>query len=97
MQLSDRRDGASVVLIVRNGADYVGEAIASVRRSRRQPLEIIVIDGGSSDDTSRIAAREPLVRVLPQQSRGIPGAYNEGSAGPGHCSTSPATLAKAAQ
>lgn len=28
---------------------------------------------------------------------GILGAYNEGSAGPGHCSTSPATLAKAAQ
>lgn len=28
---------------------------------------------------------------------GILGAYNEGTTGPGHCSTSPATLAKAAQ
>jgi glycosyltransferase involved in cell wall biosynthesis len=80
MKLPDRRDGVSVVLIVRNGADYVGEAIASVRRSRRQPLEIIVVDGGSTDHTCHIAAREPLVRVLPQQSRGIPGAYNEGIA-----------------
>jgi glycosyltransferase involved in cell wall biosynthesis len=80
MSVPGHRDGVSVVLIVRNGAKYIGEAIASVLRSRRQPLEILVVDGGSTDDTCRIARREPLVRVLAQQSRGIPGAYNEGIA-----------------
>jgi glycosyltransferase involved in cell wall biosynthesis len=74
------QDAVSVVLIVRNGAQYVGAAIESVRNSRRQPLEIIVVDGGSTDATAAIAARDPLVRVLAQRSKGIPGAYNEGIA-----------------
>lgn len=78
LHLEDRLPGVSVVLIARNGARYIGAALASVRRSRRQPLEVLVIDGGSSDDTARIAAREPLVRVIAQRSKGIPGAYNEG-------------------
>jgi glycosyltransferase involved in cell wall biosynthesis len=73
-------DAVSVVLIVRNGAQYLGAALESVRRSRRQPFEIVVVDGGSTDDTAAIAARDPLVRLLPQRSRGIPGAYNEGIA-----------------
>jgi glycosyltransferase involved in cell wall biosynthesis len=70
--------GVSVVLIVRNGAQYVGDAIRSTRQSQRQPDEIIVVDGGSSDNTLAIATAEPLVRVVLQRSRGIPGAYNEG-------------------
>lgn len=81
MNQPDRgHDDVSVVLIVRNGAEYLGAAIASVLRSRHPPLEILVIDGGSTDDTCRIAAREPRVRVIAQQSRGVPGAYNEGIA-----------------
>lgn len=80
MKGSERQDGVSVVLIVRDGARYIEQAIASVLRSRRAPLEIVVVDGGSSDDTVQRAQREPLVRVVRQASRGIPGAYNEGVA-----------------
>jgi glycosyltransferase involved in cell wall biosynthesis len=72
--------GVSVVLIVRNGALYIREAIRSVMRSQRRPLEIIVVDAGSTDATVAIALEEPLVRVVAQQSRGIPTAYNEGIA-----------------
>lgn len=68
----------SVVLIVRNGAEYIADAIRSVMQSAPPPLEIVVVDGGSSDRTTEIAAREPRVRVIAQRSTGIPGAYNEG-------------------
>jgi len=78
MKDTGRQPGVSVVLIVRDGARYVEQAIASVLRSRRAPLEIIVVDGGSRDDTVQRARREPLVRIVPQVSQGIPGAYNEG-------------------
>jgi glycosyltransferase involved in cell wall biosynthesis len=40
----------------------------------------VVVDGGSKDETVRLASRQPLVRVVTQVSRGIPGAYNEGIA-----------------
>lgn len=70
----------SVILIVRNGAATIAEALASVRRSKLQPLEILVIDGQSDDDTARIAACAPGVRVVPQTGTGIAAAYNQGIA-----------------
>ena len=68
----------SVILLVRNGETFIAEALASVFRSDLRPLEILVIDGGSSDATAQIAARFPLTRVVPQASIGIANAYNLG-------------------
>ena len=70
----------SVILIVRNGADHIGEALASISHSRIQPLEILVVDGGSTDQTVEVAESFDGVRVIPQESRGIANAYNEGVA-----------------
>lgn len=70
----------SVVLIVRNGETMIGEALASVLRSETKPLEILVIDGHSTDRTAEIAASFPLVRVIPEGGRGIANAYNQGIA-----------------
>lgn len=70
----------SVILIVRNGANYIAQALASVYQSELQPLEIIVVDGNSSDATVAIASQFPKVRIHTQTSRGIPNAYNEGIA-----------------
>jgi glycosyltransferase involved in cell wall biosynthesis len=77
--LADERAGAGVsaVICVRNGARYLETALASVYRSTVQPREVLILDGNSSDDTCAIAARFPLVRIISQRSRGIPGAYNE--------------------
>jgi len=72
--------GVSVVLVVRNGEAYIRDALASVTQSRIAPLEILVVDGGSSDRTPAIAAATPLVRVVAQRSTGIANAYNEGIA-----------------
>jgi len=68
----------SVIVVVKDGARFIGQALASIGLSRVEPLEILVIDGGSTDDTVAIAASTPGVTVIPQASRGISGAYNEG-------------------
>jgi glycosyltransferase involved in cell wall biosynthesis len=70
----------SVILIVRNGAAYIAGALESVFLSTIQPLEILVIDGGSTDRTAEIASGFHLVRVIAQQSSGVTEAYNEGIA-----------------
>ena len=68
----------SVILIVRNGAAYIAQALGSVYQSQLQPHEILVVDGGSTDDTLTIAATFPRVRIYRQNSQGISNAYNEG-------------------
>lgn len=47
--------GVSVVIPAFDAEDYLGEAIESVLHQTRPPLEVIVIDDGSSDRTSDIA------------------------------------------
>jgi glycosyltransferase involved in cell wall biosynthesis len=76
----DAERAVSVVLIVRNGEAMIGDALSSVLRSRTKPLEILVIDGHSTDRTAEIAAGFPLVRVIPEAQRGIAHAYNQGIA-----------------
>jgi len=72
--------GVSVVMIARNGAAFIVDALNSVFRSRLRPLEVLVIDGGSTDDTAAVAAAVPGVTVIAQASCGISAAYNEGVA-----------------
>jgi glycosyltransferase involved in cell wall biosynthesis len=70
----------SVIVIVRNGARFIGKALASITRSRTQPIEILVIDGGSTDGSADIARAMPGVTVMQQMSSGIAAAYNQGIA-----------------
>lgn len=70
----------SVILIVKNGADHIAEALGSITESAIRPLEILVVDGGSTDDTVVIAEEFEGVRILRQASEGIANAYNEGIA-----------------
>lgn len=69
----------SVVCIVRNGEAYLEMALRSVLASTYPVLEILVVDGGSTDRTPEIAAGMGA-RVIPQRSTGIADAYNEGIA-----------------
>src|SRR5690242_20622108 len=70
----------SVLIIVKDGARYLAEALDSVFRSELKPCEVLVVDGGSRDRTVEIASRYQLVTVLRQASAGIANAYNEGIA-----------------
>lgn len=70
----------SVVMPVRNESVTVGAAVASVLEQTMTDLEILVIDGASSDDTaqqvSALAAADPRVRLLHNPARTIPHALN---------------------
>jgi len=68
----------SVILIVKNGERFVGEALESIRSQTLAPREVLVIDGHSSDRTVEIARSYTGVVVVPQESTGVAHAYNEG-------------------
>lgn len=72
--------GISTIVIARNAGRHLAEALASIAASTRRPDEVLLVDGGSTDDTCAIAAQFDFVRVVPQQSTGIANAYNEGIA-----------------
>jgi len=69
----------SCIVPVNNGERYLGEAIDSILRQRHRPLEIIVVDNGSSDGSAALGESygDP-VRVIRQEDRGPPGGRNTG-------------------
>lgn len=68
----------SVVVPCYNQAGFLGEAIQSAIAQSHAPLEVIVVDDGSTDDTARVAARFPDVHYLRQPNAGAPSARNAG-------------------
>ncbi len=80
--MNDRQawDGApsiSVLIPVRDGAAYLGEAIDSALSQSCRPAEVVVVDDGSQDDTRRIAERYGAeVTYVPQEPLGISAARN---------------------
>ncbi len=73
----------SVVLAVRDGERFVGQAVSSILQQSVRDLELIVIDDGSSDATSELLAAfsDPrLVVFRNQESAGLAAALNAGFA-----------------
>jgi len=69
----------SVVIPAYNAAAFVREAITSALAQTYSPLEILVIDDGSTDETSAVASGlGGIVRVIRQANRGEGGARNRG-------------------
>lgn len=68
----------SVVMVVKNGEDYLPEAIESVLKQTVQPNEIIVVDGHSTDGTPQIARSYTPVTFIKQSGSGLANARNCG-------------------
>jgi len=69
----------SVIIPVYNGAAFLAEAVASVRRQKVLPREIIIVDDGSTDETSSTAANLGKdIRYFYQENRGPHAAQNTG-------------------
>jgi FkbM family methyltransferase len=77
----ERRAGVALVSVVipcYNQAHFLGEAIESVLTQSHPRFEIVVVDDGSTDNTSEVAARYPEVRCVRQENQGLSGARNTG-------------------
>ncbi len=71
----------SVIVPVYNGAAYLAEALASVQAQSYRPIEVIVVDDGSTDASGDVARRAtPQARVLHQANQGAGAARNRGVA-----------------
>lgn len=68
----------SVVIGVYNAERYLGEAIDSVLAQDYRPLELIVVDDGSTDGSGEVAQRYPEVRYIRQENGGNGAARNTG-------------------
>ena len=74
----------SVVVAVRDGARYLGEALESVAAQTRRADEVVVVDDGSTDDSAAVAAahgarveRRPPLGHAAARNRGIEASSGE--------------------
>ena len=71
----------SVVVPAHNASATLRDALESIRVQTYPPLEVIVVDDGSTDDTAHIAASfGPPVRVISKTNGGTASARNAGVA-----------------
>ncbi|MEN7973732.1 MAG: glycosyltransferase, partial [Verrucomicrobiota bacterium] len=70
----------SVVMPVYNAESTVLQAVESLRAQTFQPLEIIVINDGSTDGTMELLHKQADIRLLDHSHRGIAATLNDGLA-----------------
>jgi glycosyltransferase involved in cell wall biosynthesis len=68
----------SVVIPAYNRAGEIGRAIDSAFNQTYRPIEVIVVDDGSQDNTAAVVAKYPEVRYYRQENRGASVARNQG-------------------
>lgn len=68
----------STIIPVYNGEPYLAEAIESVLAQDYRPLELIVIDDGSTDETATVARHFTDVHYVYQANQGVSSALNHG-------------------
>jgi glycosyltransferase involved in cell wall biosynthesis len=79
------KDGlVSVIVPVYNGERFISRTLASVRAQTYSPIEIVVIDDGSTDRTASLveaeAARDSRIRLFRSKNLGVTAARNRGIA-----------------
>ncbi|HEX6750635.1 MAG TPA: glycosyltransferase [Longimicrobium sp.] len=71
----------SVVIPAYNRGDLLEPTVRSILAQTVPPLEVIIVDDGSTDDTPAVCARFPApVRTIRQENRGLSAARNRGIA-----------------
>jgi glycosyltransferase involved in cell wall biosynthesis len=66
----------SVIMAAYNASEHIGEALESALAQDWQPLEVVVVDDGSTDDTAAIVGRYPDVVYVRQENQGPSAARN---------------------
>ncbi len=68
----------SVIVPAYNAARFLPEAIASIRSQRWEPLEILLVDDGSTDETPAVAEALEGIHVFRKENGGAASARNFG-------------------
>lgn len=69
----------SVIIPVHNGDAFLADAVESIQRQGDTPLEIIIVDDGSTDGTAQLIPRlTGNIRAVAQSNRGPAAARNTG-------------------
>jgi len=69
----------TVVIPAHNSRLYIAPALDSILAQKYRPIEIVVVDDGSTDCTAQIVRKyAPEVRIIEQEQRGHPAARNAG-------------------
>lgn len=81
MSISKDPNTVSVIVPAYNTERFVAEAIESALGQSVAPLEVIVIDDGSTDRTADVLQKfGPAIAIVTQSNRGLPAARNAGAA-----------------
>ena len=68
----------SVIIPCYNHAQFLPDAIRSVQQQTYSPVEIVVVNDGSTDDTETVAKQFDTVKHIYQTNRGLSAARNTG-------------------
>ncbi len=69
----------SVVIPAHNSGPYIAPALDSILAQKHRPIEILVVDDGSTDSTAQtVRGYAPEVRIIEQEQHGHPAARNTG-------------------
>ena len=72
----------SVIIPCFNHGRFLGDAITSVKKQTYSPIEIIVIDDGSTDDTRKVARSFVDVKYFHQKNAGLSAARKKATGSP---------------
>ncbi|HYG03226.1 MAG TPA: glycosyltransferase [Chryseosolibacter sp.] len=68
----------SVVITTFNHAHFLRDAIESVSSQSYQPIDLIIVDDGSTDNTREVISHYPNIKYLFQRNAGLSAARNTG-------------------
>ncbi len=70
----------SIITVVYNYGRFIDDSLTSAFAQEYRPIEVIVVDDGSSDDSADRAEKYPDVTVIRQPNKGVSAARNAGVA-----------------
>lgn len=78
--VSDQSPLVSVVMSVYNGAKFIGKAVESILSQTLRPLELIVVDDGSTDETHEMiasySAQDSRIKLIRKEHTGLVDSLN---------------------
>lgn len=76
--MTEKLPFVSVIMVVKNGEQYVRDALESIYNQDYPEFEVIVVDGRSEDNTISIVNEYNPDKIIIQNGEGISDAYNTG-------------------